>query len=169
MNTLNWQENVAPRITAKQWLCNGDMRNGKTELGCWWNAFPTNSIVAPDPVAGINTSAWPYIAQQSVPTSGGASSSAPRAGTSEAVPSVPAPAGSAITSVDVMAGLPPSDNKKKLTVNIYVVGIARLTEFSRDEHTCPVAEGSVNLAKASIAVNSAWQMIDGQAPSIFLP
>jgi hypothetical protein len=167
MNALNWQENVAPRITAKQWLCNGDMRNGKTELGCWWNAFPTNSIVAPDPVEGITPSAWPYIAQQSVPTSGGASSSAPHAGTSEAVPSVPAPAGSATTSVDVMAGLPRSDNKKKLMVNIYVVGIARLTEFSRDEHTCPVAEGSVNLARASIAVHSAWQMIDGQAPSIF--
>ncbi len=35
-----------------------------------------------------------------------------------------------------MAGLDvPTGSKKKLIVNIYVVGIARLTEFARNEHT----------------------------------
>jgi hypothetical protein len=33
MNSLNWQKNVTPGLTAKQWLCNEKMVDGKTKLG----------------------------------------------------------------------------------------------------------------------------------------
>ena len=83
-------------------------------------------------------------------------------GTLEAVHGVPAQAGSATTLGGDMAGLEvPLVNKKKLMVNIYVVGIARLTECARDEHTYSVNDGCVTLclAKATSAVHSAWQLI----------
>ena len=38
-------------------------------------------------------------------------------------------------------------------VNIYVVGIARIIEFGRTEHTCFVIHGLVRHARASIAVH----------------
>jgi hypothetical protein len=159
MNALNWQRNVETRITAKQWLCNVEMLNGKTQLGGWWNSIPTCAVVQPDVIEGMPASTWPYVPQVTVLSSGGASSAASQVGTPEAVPSVSAPAGSAIILGGDMPGLEVlSINKKKLMVNIYVVGIARLTELARDEHTCSVSDGCVTLARATSAVHSARQL-----------
>jgi hypothetical protein len=162
MNALNWQKSVEPRLTAKQWLCNVEMLNGKTQLGCWWNSLPTCRVVAPDPIEGMPASStWPYVDPGTVLSSGGASSAASQVGTPEAVPGVPAPADSVSTLGGAMAGLEvPSVNKQKLMVNIYVVGIARLTEFARDEHTCSETDGCAILARATFAAHSARQLIE---------
>ena len=162
MNALNWQHRVEPRLKSKEWLCNAEMLNSKTQLGCWWNSFPTCAVVPPDVIEGMHASTWPYGQPERVLSSGSTGSAAAWLGTLEAVPGVPAQAAAAGTLGGDMAGHEvPVVNREKLMVNIYVVGIARLTECARDEHTYSVNDGCVTLclARATSAVHSAWQLI----------
>ena len=120
----------------------------------WCSVFP------PDAIEGMPVSSWPFEPLRSALSSGDAGSSAQHVGTPAAVPSVPAPAGSASILGGGMAGLQvPIANKKKLMVNIYMVGIARLTEFARDEHTCSVIDGCVRLARATLALHITRRLI----------
>jgi hypothetical protein len=143
MNARNWQDNMSPGIRNKVWLCNGHMENEKTELGYWWNCLPTCRIVPPDRIEGMPVSAWPYKDERVPLSSGVADPSAPQVASHEAVPGGATSAGSADTLRDPsLASLEgTTGHKKKLLVNIYVVGIARLTEFDRDDNTCSVIHG----------------------------
>ena len=148
MNAQNWQKNVTPGLTAKQWLCNEKMVDGKTKLGYWWNSLPKCSVVTPENIEGMADYDWPVTKIRSPQSmSADAVPSAALAVNSEAVPDVTASAGSASTGGGAMADLAvPIGKMKKLMVNIYVVGIARLIEFGRTEHTCSVIHGLVRHA-----------------------
>jgi hypothetical protein len=119
-------------------------------------------VVPPDVIEGMPASTRPYGHPERVLSSGSTGSAAGWLGTLEAVPGVPAQAAAAGTLGGDMAGHEvPVVNREKLMVNIYVVGIARLTECARDEHTYSVNDGCVTLclARATSAVHSAWQLI----------
>ncbi len=148
MNAQNWKQNVTPGLTAKQWLCNEKMVDGKTKLGYWWNVLPQCSVVAPEHIEGMSDYDWLVTKTRAPPgLSGDAIPSAAHVGTPEAVPGVTASSGATTTGGCAIADLAvPISNKNKLMVSIYVVGIARLIEFGRTEHTCSVIHGLVRHA-----------------------
>jgi hypothetical protein len=131
-------------------------------LGYWWNSLPLCSVVAPEIIESMPGYGSPANTIRPPPgMSGDAVPSAALVGTPEAVPGVTASAGSATTGGGALADLAvPIGNKKKLMVNIYVVGIARLIEFGRTEHTCSVIHGLVRHARATIAVHIKMRLFE---------
>jgi hypothetical protein len=160
MNQKNWDLNMGPRLAKKEWRCNIKMVRDKTQFGTWWNCMPMAQIVPPDPIEGIPMSTWPYTGDRVPLSSGVADITAPQVAPHEAEPGGATSASSAVTPGDHLGrfeGL--ADREKRMVVNIFVVGIARLTEFDRDEHTCLVIHGWECLARATIAGHNIMLMI----------
>ena len=159
MNQENWQKLIKPAARTKAFFANLHMEYGKDELGCWWNCLPTCREYPPDPIEGLPLSSWPFEPETSTASPGAASSDAVQTGTSTAEPIEPAPADSASTLAPNIAGLlVPSAEQPKLLVNIYIVGIARLHEFARNEFTCSAIDGCVSVARATHAWHTTWQV-----------